>query len=201
MDLITEACICAWTEGRPTKAHQRKPKRETENPNILVTTYHPTFNDLSKIVRKNWETLARSARTKALHEKPLIISLRRPPNLQSQIVRAKTFFHPDNPLKIPSAISGHSYNICYNKDCRYCPKINKEGKITSKATKRTYRLGKFSSISGRQRRTKIQYLVIHKYLWSSSSVLLLQNSRKTGKKGIFLMIISQKSSSHVDDQN
>ena len=64
-----------------------------------------------------------------------------------------------------------------------------------------YRLGKFTSISGRQRTTKIQYLVVRKYLWSSSSVLLLQNSKKTGKIGIFLMIISQKSSSHVDDQN
>ena len=47
------------------------------------------------------------------------------------------------------------------------------------------RLGKFTSISGRQRTTKIQNLVVHKYLWSSSSVFLLQNSKKIGKIGIF----------------
>ena len=63
------------------------------------------------------------------------------------------------------------------------------------------RLGKFTSISGRQRTTKIQYLVVHKYLWSSSGILRLQNSRKTGKIGIFFNDNLSKSSSHVDDQN
>ena len=40
--------------------------------------------------------------------------------------------------KHPLAISGHTYNICYNKECRYCPKLNTKGKITSTVTKRTY---------------------------------------------------------------
>ena len=66
---------------------------------------------------------------------------------------------------------------------------------------RINRLGKFSSISGRQTTAKIQNLVVHNYLWSSSSVFLLQNSRQKGKIGIFVIIISQKSSCHEDDQN
>ena len=63
------------------------------------------------------------------------------------------------------------------------------------------RLGKFTSISSRQRTINIQNLVVHNYLWSSSSVFLLQNSRKKGKIGIFVVIVTQKSSSHEDDQN
>ena len=63
------------------------------------------------------------------------------------------------------------------------------------------RLGKFPSISGRQRTTNIQNLIVHNYLWLSSNLFLLQNSRKKGKIGIFVVIITQKSSSHVDDQN
>ena len=48
-----------------------------------------------------------------------------------------------------------------------------------------HRLGKFTSISGRQRKKHFQNLVVHKHLWSSSSVFLLQNSRKIGKIWIF----------------
>ena len=45
---------------------------------------------------------------------------------------------------------------------------------------------KFTFISGRQRTTKIQNLVVHKYLWSSSNVFILQNSRKDRKNKDFL---------------
>ena len=136
--LVTESCIRAWKEGKPNQNLPTKPKGEPENPNILVTTFHPTFNNLSKIARGNWDILGRSARTKTLHEENLIIALRRPPNLRSQLVRAKTEFHPENPTKHPSAISGRAYNICYNNDCRYCPKINTKGKICSGTTQRSY---------------------------------------------------------------
>ena len=54
------------------------------------------------------------------------------------------------------------------------------------------RLGKCPSISGRQRTTKIQNLVVDKYLWSFSSVFLMQNIRQIGKIGIFLMIKSHR---------
>ena len=48
----------------------------------------------------------------------------------------------------------------------------------------------------------MQKLVAHKHLWSSSSVFLLQGSRKIEKKCIiFHRTSTPKSSSHEDDQN
>ena len=137
--LITEALVHAWRAGKP-KPHppQGSQKERDGDLNILVTTYHPTFNDLSKIVRGNWEILSRSSKTRDIHEKPLICSLRRPPNLKSQLVRARTDYHPGEDPKHPLAVSGRTYNICQNDDCRYCPKINKTGDIFSTTTKRRY---------------------------------------------------------------
>ena len=138
LDLIAEACIRAWDSKQKGRDPNNQDKTDPKNKlNILVTTFHPTFNDLSKIVKGNWDILARSARTKPIFDSTLILSLRRPPNLKSQLVRARTDFHPDQ-SKHPSAISGRTYNICYNDDCRYCPKLNTDGKITSKTTGRDY---------------------------------------------------------------
>ena len=136
-NLIAEACHKAWQVGGHN-APNMKEKKEEGDLNILVTTFHPTFNNLVRIVKDNWEMLSRSNKTKPIHDNKLIFSLRRPPNLRSQLVRARTDFHPDPPLKHPSAISGRTYNICDNKNCRYCPRINTGGKITSPSTKRTY---------------------------------------------------------------
>ena len=136
ISLIAEACKKAWLVGDPNN-NKAKVKQE-ENLNILVTTFHPTFNDLVKIVKGNWEILSRSNKTKPLHNNQLIFSLRRPPNLKSQLVRARTDFNPDTMVKHPLAISGRTYNICYNKNCKYCPRINTGGKISSVITNRTY---------------------------------------------------------------
>ena len=140
LTLVTEACVRAWEEGNPNLPPKQNSDSGKEYPNILVTTFHPTFNNLSKIVKKNWDILARSSRAKTLHEKPLIVSLRRPPNLKSHLVWAKTIFDPDNPDqgKYPSAVLGRTYNICHNNECRYCPKLNCGGKITSTTTNRSY---------------------------------------------------------------
>ena len=136
--MIAEACIRAWDSKHKRGIPNKEQVKPTNKLNILVTTYHPTFNDLSKIVRGNWEILARSAKTKTIFDRDLILSLRRPPNLKSQLVRARTDFHPDEQSKHPSAVSGRTYYICYNGDCRYCPKLNTDGKITSKTTGREY---------------------------------------------------------------
>ena len=137
LNLIVEACQKAWRTGGPN-APDREERGKDGDLNILVTTFHPTFNNLFKIVRDNWEMLSRSNRTKPIHDNKLIFALRRPPNLRSQLVRARTDFHPDPFSKHPSAVSGRTYNICDNKNCRYCPRINVGGKITSRMTKRTY---------------------------------------------------------------
>ena len=89
-------------------------------------------------MRGNWEILARSSKSRDIHEKPLICSLRRPPNLRSQLVRARTSYHQGEDVKHPLAVSGRTYNICQNDNCGYCPKINKTAEILSTTTKRRY---------------------------------------------------------------
>ena len=52
-------------------------------PNILVTTFHPSFNNLSQILRNNWDILSHSSKTREIHSSRLITTLRKPPNLRS----------------------------------------------------------------------------------------------------------------------
>ena len=87
---------------------------------VLVTTCHPTFNDLSQIVKRNWGILSHSSKTRDIHKRRLIIALRKPTNLRNLLVGARTDYHPNTTSKHPAAISGRTYNICEKIDCRYC---------------------------------------------------------------------------------
>ena len=87
---------------------------------VLVTTCHPTFNDLSQIVKRNWGILSHSSKTRGIHKRRLIIALRKPTNLRNLLVGARTDYHPNTTSKHPAAISGRTYNICEKIDCRYC---------------------------------------------------------------------------------
>ena len=94
-----------------------KGAQERENHNILVTTFHPIFNDLSVIVRDNWDILARSARTRNLHKNRLVTPLRRPPILRNTFVRARLDFHPGKQTKHRAAVAGRRRNVCSTPDC------------------------------------------------------------------------------------
>ena len=59
----------------------------------------------------------------------------------------------------------------------------------------------FNSIVGRPLTTKTQKVVVHKHVWSSSNVFLLQGSRKNEKYTKKIGTSTPKSSSHEDDQN
>ena len=89
-------------------------------------------------MRKNWDILSHSSKTRKIHEKNLTVSLRKPPNLRSQLVRARTDFNPGLPEKHPAAVCGRSYNICDRIDCRYCTRLDTSGRITSSTNGREY---------------------------------------------------------------
>ena len=106
-----------------------------DQPVILITTFHPSFNDLQKIIRINWDMLAHSARTKTLHETRLIMGLRKPPTIRSLPVRAKIDYHPGETRKHKAAIGGRISKTCLGgNNCRYCPWLNRSGRIKSGST-------------------------------------------------------------------
>ena len=136
LDLIARGLLRAWQQGPNQKAPN--PQTEPNSTNILVTTFHPTFNNLNKIVRKNWDILSHSSKTRDIFQKDLLVSLRRPPNLRSLLIRARTDFQLNNPLKHLSAISGRTYNICNTLNCRYCTRLDTTGRIRSPVSGREY---------------------------------------------------------------
>ena len=106
-----------------------KPPTE-EVPNILVTTYNPGFNGLNKVVTKNWDVLGKSCSTRAIHRTPILNAFRRPKNLKDLLVRAKLRSNLD---PVPNS------NKCLRPNsCRYCPKLNTDGRILCSASGRTY---------------------------------------------------------------
>ena len=65
-DLISTGLIRALQTHRPDPLNttgDKKVPTESSGPAILITTFHPTFSSLKKLVRTNWEILARSAKT------------------------------------------------------------------------------------------------------------------------------------------
>ena len=110
----------------------KKPEpAQTAVPNILVTTYNPGFLGLKKVVTSNWDLLGKSCTTRSIHRVPLLAAFRRPKNLKDTLVRAK--LKPENLTPVPSN------NRCLRPNtCRYCPKLNTDGRILCSASGRTY---------------------------------------------------------------
>ena len=83
---------------------------------------------------KTWDLLDRSSSTRDLHSLTLKVGLRRPNNLRDILVKAK--------LKTPGDETDQNKKgldlTCITHLCRYCTKLNKTGKITSKVTGRKY---------------------------------------------------------------
>ena len=107
----------------------------------MITTYQPGFSEPRKIIENNWYLLNTSVATKPWTntEKRVIHGYRRPKNLRDLLVKAKTDYHPD---QITTNQSNNNLyppkNRCTTRLCRYCPKLDKSGRITSTHTKREY---------------------------------------------------------------
>ncbi len=101
----------------------------------LLTMYTSQCDGLAKLLKKNWGIVQRSSTTKQLAKSRLVVGYRRPKNLRGLLVRAK----------LPQQIEVHekrnlsiSSNSCKTKNCRYCPILDKTGRIKSHVTGREY---------------------------------------------------------------
>lgn len=107
------------------------------NQQVLVTTFHPSFKGLRPIVQGNWDTLSSSHKTLYLADRRLVAGLRRQTSIKDTLVRSKTDYHPQDPTPQNGA-QPRTYNICTTNNCRYCARLDTEGRITSKTTGRSY---------------------------------------------------------------
>ena len=140
-DLIAEGLIRALNTPRPDPLGMTgdlQGSTQSSSPAILVTTFHPTFNSLKKVVKANWEILARSAKTQILHKQRFIVGMRKPPSLRDQLVQARLSYSKDIPDRHQAAVRGRSVNLCNNPNRRYCPRMNKSGETISSSTGRRY---------------------------------------------------------------
>ena len=128
---ISNAFLKASEKTRDSLLRKPDDKDSEEIPNILVTTYNPGFSGLKKVVTKNWDLLGKSCTTRSIHRVPVLNAFRRPKNLKDILVRAK--------LRQSKPDTASNTNECLRPNsCRYCPKLNTEGRILCKASGRTY---------------------------------------------------------------
>ena len=93
-----------------------------------ITTHNPRNPPIREIIHTNWEVLQKTKTTRDIYESNIIFGLRRNKNLSDHLVRASTKTN----LQHDTYISTHPCNR--PSLCRYCPKINHTGQITSKTT-------------------------------------------------------------------
>ena len=131
-DVITQAFQKAWKTRRHELLHKKTNQKEEQDTNILVTTFNPGFRALRDLVTDNWDILGRSCSTRKIFEKGLLTAHRRPKSLRDLLVRAKI------PQDKPDTGGTEPWNPCNTRTCRYCPRLNKTGRITCKASGREY---------------------------------------------------------------
>ncbi len=133
-DLVEAAMVKARRQDRDDLLRE-KGKSETEKGNselsYLITTYNPARNILDNIVKINSPILTENPLLRGFENLSIKPVYRRPKSLKDILVKAalppKTN-KPKNPHK-----------KCYNiNKCRYCPKIDKSGRIKSSSTGREY---------------------------------------------------------------
>ena len=93
-----------------------------------ITTHNPRNPPIREIIHTNWEVLQKTKTTRDIYESNIIFGLRHNKNLSDHLVRASTKTN----LQHDTYISTHPCNR--SSLCRYCPKINHTGQITSKTT-------------------------------------------------------------------
>jgi len=102
---------------------------ENDQPFFAITTFHPQGNLVQQVISSSWDLLSRSCATRPIHDNRVIFGYRRNKNLRDLLV--KSSLPEEQEASIPLA---RTTNQCSNKKCRYCPKINTSGSITSSTT-------------------------------------------------------------------
>ena len=131
-ELVHEALIKA---GNLERMDLLKPKSIEEKANsfICVTRYHPNCSPIAKILKNNWEILARNDSTSWIFESGYKIAYKRPRSLRNFLIRAKLSMNEETNIREPLRKS-----TCGNIRCRYCPKISMKGRISNSARTKTF---------------------------------------------------------------
>ena len=109
---------------------KKKEKSEKELGTFLTTTFRPGNHTVTKTVKGNWDTLARSTTTRKMHENGLKIGYKRPKNLRDILMKAKVNYNPDGNKEESRR------KKCKRKNCKYCKMLNKSLNLQHK--KRDY---------------------------------------------------------------
>jgi hypothetical protein len=138
VEIVEEALIKARRADRKQllQPAEVEAKETGDRRFFLITHYHPEVSPLKDIIKKTWPILGRSVTTENTYNKRIIHGNRRTENLRDILVHAKLPKAPTDSrtLRIRSAA-----RRCIAKTlCRYCPKLDKSGTITSTATGNTY---------------------------------------------------------------
>ncbi len=136
--LIENALIKARRHDRadlllPTTKSTEMPKQA-----FLITTFHPHFMDVQKVVQSNWDLLGKSGYTCGIFEHKYITGYRRLPNLKDKLVNARVPSSTTATVRRPNPKNGKKCKRAAKGKCRYCPKINHSGRITSTFSGREY---------------------------------------------------------------
>ena len=129
---VGEAFLKAYRKERPSLLSPKDKSGDEAIPNILITTYNPGFRGLKTVVEKNWDLLGKSCTTRAIYRERLLGAFRRPKNLKDYLMKAR--LRPTEPRE-----TVENQNKCLRPNtCRYCPKLNTDGRILCSASGRTY---------------------------------------------------------------
>lgn len=106
--------------------------RDRLNRTPLVTTYHPSLTNLTKMIRRHLPILHTSQRLRKVFPNPPIVAFRRPRNLRDLLVRAM--------ITTPATSSNTGSAPCNNRRCKCCEEIVTCRSFTSKHTGRKYNI-------------------------------------------------------------
>ena len=112
------------THNANTGITQNTPKRF-----FCITTHNPLNPPIRDIVSNDWQILGKSSGTRHLLDATVTFGLRCNKNLSDSLVRASTRTINEKPKHINNAPCKRP------KTCRYCPKLNLSGKVTSRTYK------------------------------------------------------------------
>ena len=121
-----------------TQTKQKKQKENEEKEKLfLISTYREGYQYTNKIVKKNWDVLARSSTTKHFHRADLMMGYRKPRDLRSFLVKAKTDYNTNDQKEtnIETIKCADSSNKCTKKDCKYCKLLDRSGIVQKEGRK------------------------------------------------------------------
>jgi len=116
----------------PRRSHNAVAGSETKH--FFVSQYNQMVNNTARSIIEGNRSLLLSARiTTYLGRTPFIYGLRRNKNLQDSLVHSTLHYPPRQREN-----DGGTMNVCSTNMCRYCPVLDKSGRITCTSTGRQY---------------------------------------------------------------